>query len=110
MQLFVGTPNLEARVIQLRGQLAPLPLKQSLKDETEDAFREYLSSVWSEDVMFFNYLEGVAFASACARVVANGDPLTAEKMEEIVKAQAAVMTVRGQVRDEYVSSMDLSRL
>eukprot|EP00986_Skeletonema_menzelii_P015555 scaffold12049_cov141-Skeletonema_menzelii.AAC.3 len=110
MQLFVGTPNLEARVIQLRGQLALLPLQQSVKDETEDAFREYLSSVWSEDVMFFNYLEGVQFASACARVVANGDTLTPEKMEDIVKAQAVVMTVRGQVRDEYVSSMDLSRL
>lgn len=61
MQLFVGTPNLDARVIQLRSQLAPLPLKQNVKDETEDAFREYLSSVWSEDVMFFNYLEGETF-------------------------------------------------
>lgn len=110
MQLFVGTPNLDARVIQLRGQLAPLPLKQSVKDETVDAFREYLSSVWSEDVMFSNYLEGIQFAAACARVVANGDTLTAEKMEDIMKAQAVVMTVRGQVRDEYVSSMNLSRL
>mmetsp|Transcript_10752 Transcript_10752/g.16216 ORF Transcript_10752/g.16216 Transcript_10752/m.16216 type:complete len:629 (+) Transcript_10752:3-1889(+) len=110
MQLFVGTPNLEARVIQLRGQLAPLPLKQSVKEETEEAFREYLSSVWSEDVMFFNYLEGIQFASACARVVANGETLTAKEMENIVKAQKVVMTVRGQVRDEYVSSMNLSRL
>lgn len=110
MQLFVGTPNLEARVIQLRGQLASLPLQQSVKDETEEAFRKYLSSVWTENVMFFNYLEGVQFATACARVVASGEKLTAEKMEEILKAQAVVMTVRGQVRDEYVSSMNLSRL
>ena len=110
MQLFVGTPNLEARVIQLRGQLASLPLQQGVKDETEEAFREYLSSVWNDNVMFFNYLEGVQFATACARVVASGEKLTAEKMEEILKAQAVVMTVRGQVRDEYVSSMNLSRL
>ncbi|KAL7451331.1 hypothetical protein ACHAWC_003152 [Mediolabrus comicus] len=110
MQLFVGTPNLEARVIQLRGQLASLPLQQSVKDETEEAFREYLSSVWTENVMFFNYLEGMQFATACARVVAGGETLTAKKMEEILKAQAVVMTVRGQVRDEYVSSMNLSRL
>ncbi|KAL7429194.1 hypothetical protein ACHAXM_002221 [Skeletonema potamos] len=110
MQLFVGTPNLEARVIQLRGQLASLPLNQSVKEETEEAFREYLSSVWSKNAMFMNYLEGVQFAAACARVVASGETLTAEKMEDILKAQAVVMTVRGQVRDEYVSSMNLSRL
>jgi len=110
MQLFVGTPNLESRVIQLRNQLAAVPVYQSVKDETEQAFRSFLSSVWDEDAMFFNYLEGLQFASACADVVATGNPLTEERMSAILKAQAAVMTVRGQVREEYSASMGLSRL
>jgi hypothetical protein len=110
MQLFVGTPNLESRVIQLRSQLAPLPVSQGVKDEAEESFRSHLRSVWSDDAMFFNYLEGLQFASACADVVATGNPLTKERMSSILIAQAAVMTVRGAVREEYLASMGLSRL
>ncbi|KAL7551759.1 hypothetical protein ACHAWF_014948 [Thalassiosira exigua] len=110
MQLFVGTPNLESRVIQLHGQLAAVPVSPSAKDEAVEAFRSFLTSVWDEDVMFFNYLEGLQFASACADIVAKGGSLTVEKMDAILKAQAVVMTVRGQVREEYRASMGLSRL
>lgn len=110
LQLFVGTPNLEARVIQLRNQLESVAVKQKVKDEAEEAFRSYISSVWSEDVMFFNYLEGLQFASACSDVIARGDNLTEERMSAILKAQATVMTVRGAVREEYKESMGLSRL
>jgi len=110
MQLFVGTPNLEARVIQLRSQLEGVPVSQKAKDEAEVAFRSFLSSVWDEDIMFFNYLEGLQFASACADIVATGSPLTVERMSAILKAQAVVMTVRGEVREEYKASMGLSRV
>ena len=110
MQLFVGTPNLESRVIQLRSQLAFVTVSQDVKDEAVEAFRSFLTSVWDEDIMFFNYLEGLQFASACADVVATTGILTEERMSAIVKAQAVVMTVRGQVREEYKASMGLSRL
>lgn len=110
MQLFVGTPNLESRVIQLHNELAASPRSISAKDDAEKSFRSFLISVWDEDVMFFNYLEGLQFASACADVVAAGNPLTEERMTAILKAQAVVMTVRGQVREEYKASMGLSRL
>ena len=110
MQLFVGTPNLESRVIQLRSQLAAVPVSQSAKDEAEEAFRSYLSSVWTEDAMFFNYLEGLQFASACADVIATGEPLTNERMSAIEERMTVVMTVRGPVREEYKASMGLSRL
>jgi len=110
MQLFVGTPNLESRVIQLRSQLAAVPVSQNVKDEAEESFRSFLSSVWEEDAMYFNYLEGLQFASACADAVAMANTLTEERMSAILKAQAVVMTVRGQVREEYGASMGLSRL
>ena len=60
--------------------------------------------------MFFNYLEDMQFALACAQVVAEGNYLMDERMEAILKAQSVVMTVRGVVRDEYKASMGLSRL
>ena len=110
MQLFVGTPNLESRAVQLRSQLASVPVSQSVKDDAEEAYRSYLGSVWSEDAMFFNYLEGVQFAAACCDVVATGNLLTHERMSSILLAQAAVMTIRGTVREEYLASMSLSRL
>ena len=59
---------------------------------------------------FFNYLEGLQFASACADVVATGEPLTEERMSAIEERMAVVMTVRGPVREEYKASMGLSRL
>jgi hypothetical protein len=110
MQLFVSTPNLESWVVQLHGQLASLPVSQSAKDDAEGAFRSHLALVWGDDVMFFNYLEGLQFASACANVVTTGNPLTKEKMLSMLKAQDAVMTVRGAVREEYLASVGLSRL
>ncbi|KAL7517964.1 hypothetical protein ACHAWX_002833 [Stephanocyclus meneghinianus] len=109
MQLFVGTPNLEARVILFRNQLASVSAEPSAKDAAETVFRSFLSSVWNEDIMFFNYLEALQFASACADIVAKGNELTEEAMSAILRSQAVVMTVRGSVREEYVASMGLSR-
>ena len=109
MQLFVGTPNLEARVSQFTEKLSGV-VNDERRDRAIEAFRTFLKSVWSKDVMFMNYLEGMQFASACADVVTAGNELYAKEMSEILKKQAAVMTVRGSARDEYISSMELSRL
>lgn len=110
MQLFVGTPNLDARCIQFRGKISSLPIDEEVKSLAESTFRSYLQSVWTENAMFMNFLEGLQFASACANIVASGNELTSDAMEAILQAQATVMTVRGAVRDEYVASMGLSRL
>lgn len=110
LQLFVGTPNLDARVEQLINKLKGVGASEGDKDEAIDRYREFLSSVWTEDAMFMNYLEGVQFASLCADLVASGLELTDDEMNRILEQQAAVMTVRGAVRDEYKASMDMSRL
>ena len=97
--------------MQLRSQLESVAASQEVKDEAVKSFRTYLQSVWSnDDVMFFNYLEGIQFASACADSVATYGELSEDRMDAILKAQASVMTVRGQVRGEYIASMGLSRL
>ncbi len=113
MQLFVGTPNLEARCIQLSQKLGGLvsSVEEDVKEKALQTYRSYLQEVWTEDAMFMNYLEGLQFASACADIVASGNELSAENMNEILSSQAAVMTLRGEsARLEYIDSLRLSRL
>lgn len=109
MQLFVGTPNLEARVVLLNQRLASVPLSSEEKHIVVDKYTRYLEFVWTENAMFMNYLESKQYANAIGDIVASGSQLTEDEMSLILNAQAAVMTVRGPVRDEYIASMDLSR-
>jgi hypothetical protein len=140
MQLFVGTPNLEARVILLRQALAssgssevvggpakPMMLSSVSNDDNnyvgEDptekiitVYRNFLRSVWKQDAMFMNYLEGKQFASRVASMVetsrrVGGEGLLDEdELTQVLAQQAAVMTARGSVREEYEAQMGLSRL
>jgi SpoVK/Ycf46/Vps4 family AAA+-type ATPase len=111
MQLFVGTPNLEARCTMFRQLMAGDDvIDRASRDAALEAYREFLSSVWDQTAMFMNYLEGVQFAKACADIVATGNPLTNDAMSSILETHAAVMTVRGSVREEFLASMELSRL
>lgn len=110
LQLFVGTPNLDSRVIQLQQKLATIAASEETKRAATESYRKYLASVWTVDAMFMNYLEGAQFAAGCANIVASGLELTEEAMQRIMTQQAAVMTVRGAVREEYEASMDMSRL
>lgn len=109
MQLFVGTPNLEARIILFRQRLAGVPISPEEKQDAIDKYTAFLESVWTENAMFMNYLESKQYANAVGDVVASGTELTEEEMASILNAQAAVMTVRGPVREEYIASMELSR-
>jgi hypothetical protein len=110
MQLFVGTPNLAARIIQLRQKLADVPVEEDEKQKALATYESFLTSVWSQDARFMNYLEGMQFARACANLVAQGRELTEEELSALLQAQAAVLTVRGQVREEFIASMELTRL
>lgn len=111
MQLFVGTPNLEARVIQFRNAL-PSQVTESSRNTAIDEYCGFLQTVWFDDAMYMNYLEGLQFASACAALVSNHPDfkLDCEQMSTIFDRQAAVMTVRGPARDEYLAAMKLSRV
>ena len=108
MQLFVGTPNKVARVIQFEQKL--VGIDETAKENAIEAYRNFLEEVWTGDAMFMNYLEGLQFATACANMVIAGVDLSDIEMSNIIKNQAAVMTIRGTVRDEFIASMELSRL
>jgi len=109
----VGTPNLESRYIQFREKLDSYRVSgddRSIKTKAKLQYREFLESVWEKDPMFMNHLEGLQYASACAIIVESGMELSHEAMHSILSNQAAVMSVRDAARDEYIASMQMSRL
>ena len=140
MQLFVGTPNLSSRLVQFQQKLTGLGLSREEKQAALQSYQEFLQNFWTEDAMFMTYLEGTEptfatgfriswttdsshihahfflvivgaqFAATCARMVASRKTLDQAAMATMMKQQAAVMTVRSSVREEYVLSMALSRL
>jgi hypothetical protein len=92
MQLFVGTPNLESRVILFQQALlsssassssssSSLSLSSSedasSSDDSDESsterivntYRNFLRSVWAQDAMFMNYLESKQYASRVASIV-----------------------------------------
>lgn len=110
LQLFVGTPNPEARAIQFSQKLADFPMGETEKAEAMAAYNSFLESVWEEEARFMNYLEGLQFAAACSSIVQSGLPLTNDEMASLLATQSPVLTIRGQVREEYLESMKLTRL
>lgn len=112
IQLFVGTPNLDSRVLLFEQAISGVVASDEDRKKAMMVFREFLESVWTEDgdAMFMNYLEGKQFATSVANILASGREVDAAELQLILDQQAAVMTCRGAVRDEYKAQMDLSRL
>lgn len=113
MQLFVGTPNLEARAVLLEEAMAGSHISAEARAGAMDSYRTFLQDEWERDAMFMNYLECKQFATSVAKLVASsggGRPLDRDELKRMLSQQAAVMTARGSVREEYVAQMDLSRL
>ncbi|KAG7355209.1 ATP-dependent metalloprotease FtsH [Nitzschia inconspicua] len=111
IQLFVGTPNLEARVTLLDQAFSTITtIPDETKEEAKITYKKFLESHWTKDAMFMNYLEGKQFATSVANIVSKGRSLDDDELNRILSQQAAVMTARGQVREEYIAQMDLSRL
>ena len=138
MNLLVGTPNLQSRIIQFKQQLhkattilhssastSSVPDDAAMNatknknvisnidtEKVTDSYRSFLVNNWSQDAMFMNYLEGLQFAEACVQSLIKNDHhlLTNEAMKAILQQQAAVMTVRGATREEFLSSMEFTRL
>ena len=110
LQLFVGTPNLDARVSRFRSRLSGLGLDEDRATEATEAFRNFLAARWDRDAMFLNFLESEQFASAALSLVAADQDLDEAVLDPLFESQAAVMVVRGPVREEYQMSMGLSRV
>ena len=120
LQLFVGTPNLSARLGRFRARLAAARTALGTRAdsetaaEAETAFERVLMRRWHADAKYMNYLECEKLAAdAVACWVAQGAAGTQLQLEEafeaLLNAQVAVMTVRGSVREEFDRCLALSR-
>lgn len=125
MQLFVGTPNLPARMKRFDLKLTDAcpALSPSSRAIAKKAFEALLAQRWATDAMFLTFLETERLAADAAGLVAaraaeldatSGSELEredlAEAFEAILDSQAAVMTVRGSTRDDFLESRGLSRI
>ena len=129
MQLFVGTPNLKARLERFRGRLALDPLNEATRRAAVAAFERVLLRRWRNEAQFLTYLEterlAADAAAAAATAVAGrgggegGEGVAAmsdleagleASFEALLESQAATMTVRGSVREEFLASQGLSRV
>ena len=123
LQLFVGTPNLAARMgrfaAKLEGSSPPLAQGSAAAAAASAAFERLLLRRWSDTAMFFTFLEterlaADAAALVAARLAAGEEPPDPEALEAafetLLDSQAAVMTVRGGVRDDFLTSRGMSRV
>jgi len=118
LQLFVGTPNLPARLMRFEAKLsdlAPAPDARATR-AAATAFEALLTRRWETDAMFLTFLETERLAADAAAALINGhedeepslEALEAS-FEALLDGQMTTMTVRGTVRDEFLESRGLSR-
>ena len=106
MQLFVGTPNLSARVERFREKLEIVGATGI--DEAVDAFEKALSQEWENYGQFFNFIEGEILADACAGMAVSDGIVKPKDVAALIKRQ--VVTIRGtDAKNEYVEGSALSR-
>lgn len=100
MLLFVGTPNLEARV-------ARYPCGPG-----RETFRSFLEETWESDSRFLNYMESERFRSAALASMSEGAPFTEnERLHAILGDIVRTSILRDEsARDEYRDNVALTRL
>ena len=123
LQLFVGTPNLPARMGRFRARLASA-LEASGGGAGGDgevlaaAFEAVLQRRWVESARYMTFLETEKLAADSLALRFKGfweggpqaeQPELEEQIDQLLTAQAAVMTVRGTVRDDFDQNMNMSR-
>jgi len=123
LQLFVGTPNLSARMGRFRARLASA-LEASgggASGDGEvlaDAFEAVLRRRWVESARYMTFLETEKLAADSLALRFKGfweggpqaeQPELEDQIDRLLSTQAAVMTVRGTVRDDFDQNMNMSR-
>ena len=114
MLLFVGTPNLEARVRRLAGKLEATSLEPPMHAEAVSEFRQLLESRWGT-LRFLTFAENESLVNSVLDLYLRQDGRGAGgHVSDVLGARAdsilRTATIQGGVRDEYVASEELSRL
>ncbi|GMI05976.1 hypothetical protein TrLO_g5645 [Triparma laevis f. longispina] len=110
MQLFVGTPNLRARVSLFSKKLVSSGLNLSAEHvaDAAEVFESVLTEKWSAFGQFFNYIEADIFADGCLGMIGADGALDRTAVGDLVESQ--LVTLRSEdARSEYVDGFNLSR-
>uniref|UniRef100_A0A0G4H9J9 AAA+ ATPase domain-containing protein n=1 Tax=Chromera velia CCMP2878 TaxID=1169474 RepID=A0A0G4H9J9_9ALVE len=115
MILFVGTPNLSARVSRLKGLLSNTGMSEEKKSEACALVSGFMEANWKETaegkggLRFLNFAESDVLLKGAVSEAVDGR-LTEASLQTSFEALRETATIQGAVKEEYVSSERMSRV
>jgi SpoVK/Ycf46/Vps4 family AAA+-type ATPase len=109
MLLFVGTPNLNARLKRLKSKLLGTRLSPDDIAGTMATTHSYLQSHW-DHVRFFTFAENELLLNTIIQKKIQSGDVTEEYLDGVVRNIGRTSTIQGYVKDDYIASEALSRL
>ena len=109
--LFVGTPNLDSRILRLRQKLKDQSSKLSItiQDEILMMMRAFLQKKWNI-YRFMTFAENDGLLNIVVEASLQGTPITEEFLTEKTENIIRTSTIQGAVREDYLISEGLSRI
>jgi hypothetical protein len=109
--LFVGTPNLESRLLRLKFKLRDQSSKLSLsiQDSLLSNMRTLLERKWNT-YRFLTFAENERLLNIVIEASLQGISVTDEYLLERTESILRTSTIQGAVKDEYLLSESLSRI
>jgi len=108
MLLFVGTPNLSARLQRLSSKLLNVRLPVEAKEKAAALVSDYMEARW-DSLRFFTFAENEALLNACVDFAVRGE-LSRTVISNIANNIMRTATIQGAVKDDYLASELLSRV
>jgi SpoVK/Ycf46/Vps4 family AAA+-type ATPase len=106
--LFVGTPNLSARVERLKSKLSKVRLSVDERDAIIALVSDHLDSRW-ETLRFLTFAENEIFLNSCVDFALRGE-LTRSNVATISSTIQRTATIQGAIKEDYIASELLSRV
>ena len=109
--LFVGTPNLDSRILRLRQKLKDQSSKLSIsmQEEILMMMRAFLQKKWNI-YRFMTFAENDGLLNIVVEASLQGNPITEEFLTEKTENIIRTSTIQGAVREDYLVSEGLSRI
>ena len=108
MLVFLGTPNLAARVERLRQKLANSRVAPEEQEKCVQVLAEFFDSRW-DSVRFFTFAENEILLNAAVDLSLSSS-LSREALVGKIQSISRTATIQGAVKEDYLLSEAMSRL
>lgn len=108
MLVFLGTPNLAARVNRLVSKFASTRVPPEQASAYVKTVEEFMDSRW-ENVRFLTFAENEAFLNAALDLSLN-NKLSREALVARLQSISRTATIQGAVKEDYLLSESMSRV